>query len=179
MLFLSCIKSFWWRQSIGREEVFIGNGQSALIFLKILNTSKNTTHLFAFSETYQRMELEKKRNKVSKQAYKGPVIRFHSVTMPLIEELPEDHAADLKDAEKCARTFITFTDEKVFKDNFLYRKKRAPVRQYRCPVTEFPAKYFDPVTQTPFANVKAFKVIRDAYEKQLEIELAKIHKKGQ
>ena len=36
------------------------------------------------------MELEKKKNKVSKQTYKGPVIRYHSVTMPLIEELPAE-----------------------------------------------------------------------------------------
>ncbi len=42
------------------------------------------------SETYQRMELEKKRNKVSRRADRGPVVRYHSVTMPLIEALPPE-----------------------------------------------------------------------------------------
>ena len=36
------------------------------------------------------MELEKKRSKVIKRAYKGPIIRYQSLTMPLIEELPGD-----------------------------------------------------------------------------------------
>ena len=84
----------------------------------------------------------------------------------------------LKATEKCSRTFITFTDEKVFKDNFPYQRKRAPIKQY-CPVTRLPAKYFDPITQTPFANAHAFKVLRDAYEKQLEAETAKTSKRGQ
>ena len=84
----------------------------------------------------------------------------------------------LKATEKCSRTFITFTDEKVFKENFPYQRKRAPIKQY-CPVTRLPAKYFDPITQTPFANAHAFKVLRDAYEKQLEAETAKTSKRGQ
>jgi hypothetical protein len=33
------------------------------------------------------MELEKKKSRVSQKKYVGPVIRYHSVTMPLIEEL--------------------------------------------------------------------------------------------
>ena len=39
---------------------------------------------------YQQLELEKKKTKVQKQVYHGPIIRYHSVTMPLIEELPSD-----------------------------------------------------------------------------------------
>ena len=38
--------------------------------------------------TYQRMELEKKKARVKKCSQTGPVIRYHSVTMPLIEQLP-------------------------------------------------------------------------------------------
>ena len=41
-------------------------------------------------ETYRQMELEKKKNKVAKQVHKGPVIRYQSVTMPLIQELPTE-----------------------------------------------------------------------------------------
>ena len=40
-------------------------------------------------ETYHRMELEKKKARVQKQVYRGPVIRYQSVTMPLIEDLSE------------------------------------------------------------------------------------------
>lgn len=41
-------------------------------------------------ENYQRMELEKKKNRIQKQMHKGPIIRYHSLTMPLIEELPPE-----------------------------------------------------------------------------------------
>ena len=37
-----------------------------------------------------------------------------------------------------------------------------------CPVTRLPAKYLDPVTQLPYANLQAFKIIREAYYQQLE-----------
>lgn len=36
------------------------------------------------------MELEKKKNRIQKQMHKGPIIRYHSLTMPLIEELPPE-----------------------------------------------------------------------------------------
>ena len=55
-----------------------------------------------FTESYQRMELEKKKNKVSKQVYKGPIIRYQSVTMPLIEELPADDEINVdEDGDGC------------------------------------------------------------------------------
>ena len=39
-------------------------------------------------ENYRRLELEKKKSRVQKNVYKGAIIRFQSVTMPLIQELP-------------------------------------------------------------------------------------------
>ena len=36
------------------------------------------------------MELEKKKARVTKTVYKGPIVRYQSVTMPLIEELPDN-----------------------------------------------------------------------------------------
>lgn len=36
------------------------------------------------------MELERKKSRISKQIHKGPIIRYHSLTMPLIEELPPE-----------------------------------------------------------------------------------------
>ena len=75
----------------------------------------------------------------------------------------------MKSSEKCSRTFITFTDERTFKETFHHKKIKPPVRQY-CPITRQPAKFFDPVTQTPYANGYAFKFIRDAYKQQVECE---------
>ena len=43
-----------------------------------------------FSDDYHRLELEKKKNRVTKQRYHGPLIRYLSTTMPLIEELPPE-----------------------------------------------------------------------------------------
>nr|XP_022317512.1 vacuolar protein sorting-associated protein 72 homolog [Crassostrea virginica] len=133
-------------------------------------------------ENYQRMELEKKKNRIQKQMHKGPIIRYHSLTMPLIEELPpepeisvdEDSAEPQRrlpvdENEKCSRTFITFTDERNFRDYFSQKRIKVPHKQF-CPVTKLPAKYYDPVTQTPFANLQAFKCIREAYAQQLAEE---------
>ena len=46
--------------------------------------------LFVLLETYNRLELERRKTRVVKQAYKGPMIRYHSMTMPLIEEIPSE-----------------------------------------------------------------------------------------
>lgn len=71
--------------------------------------------------------------------------------------------------EKCSRTFVTFTDERTFRDYFSQKRRKVPSKQF-CPVTKLPAKYYDPVTQTPFANLQAFKCIREAYAQQLAEE---------
>ncbi|XP_005095332.1 vacuolar protein sorting-associated protein 72 homolog isoform X2 [Aplysia californica] len=133
-------------------------------------------------ENYQKLELEKKRARVVKQAYQGPIIRYHSLTMPLIDELPyepdvdvdsedvaETKKPDLTVDEKCERTFITFTDETTFKEVFSQEKCKPPSKTM-CAVTKLPAKYFDPITQTPYANAQAFRCIREAYSRQLEAE---------
>ncbi|CAL1530304.1 unnamed protein product [Lymnaea stagnalis] len=141
-------------------------------------------------ENYQKLELEKKRARVVKQAYQGPIIRYHSLTMPLIEELPYEPDVDVDSEEyalrhslrvletkkpeltvdeKCERTFITFTDEATFREVFSQVKRKPPGKSI-CPVTKLPAKYFDPITQMPYANAQAFRLIRDAYIKQLEAE---------
>jgi vacuolar protein sorting-associated protein 72 len=72
----------------------------------------------------------------------------------------------LDENEKCSRTFITFTDERNFRECFSQCKLKVPHKQF-CPVTKLPAKYFDPITQTPYANLQAFKCIREAYAQQL------------
>ena len=40
------------------------------------------------TEDYRRLELEKKKSRVQKVTYKGPLIKYQSVTMPLIEDIP-------------------------------------------------------------------------------------------
>uniref|UniRef100_T1JJ51 Vacuolar protein sorting-associated protein 72 homolog n=1 Tax=Strigamia maritima TaxID=126957 RepID=T1JJ51_STRMM len=140
-------------------------------------------------ESYQRLELEKKKVRTIKQTFKGPIIKFHSVSMPLIEELPPEmlivdgdssdektetvqdqlvvEKTNLVTKERCCRNFITFSDDQTFKEYFHKVKPKVPQRNM-CPITRMPARYFDPVTQMAYANLQAFKVLREAYYQQLE-----------
>lgn len=146
-------------------------------------------------EKFRRMELEKKKVRPSKgTTYVGPIIRYHSMSMPVIQdeqkvkEVVEDHeetkrttrrsrlaASDaLKAAEKqrCERTFITFDNDinnKVFDSLFPPTPKRTR-RDQLCAVTRLPAKYFDPVTQLPYHNIMAFKILRESYYQMLEVK---------
>lgn len=45
--------------------------------------------LASFLEIYQKLELEKKKARIHRQTYSGPLIRYHSVTVPLVEEVAE------------------------------------------------------------------------------------------
>lgn len=47
------------------------------------------------AENYQRLELEKKSRRSVKATQKGPIIRYHSLTMPLIEEMPDEDEEDM------------------------------------------------------------------------------------
>ncbi|XP_023224393.1 vacuolar protein sorting-associated protein 72 homolog [Centruroides sculpturatus] len=121
-------------------------------------------------ESYQRLELEKKKTKIIKPAYKGPMIRYHSVSMPLIEELSEQEngTTEKKPTEqRCSRNFVTFTDEKLLREYFPNRKPK-PASRTLCPITKMPSRYFDPVTLIPYANLQAFRFLREAYYQQLE-----------
>jgi len=95
----------------------------------------------------------------------GPVIQYRSVTMPLIDIDQEIHG-DEKEREgekKQSRNFITFPDEETIKAMFESEKPKAP-KSSKCAVTGLPAKYFDPLTNCPFANIFAFKKLREIYE---------------
>lgn len=138
-------------------------------------------------EKYKRMELEKKKIRPTKNVATGPMIRYHSMTMPLVEEMIEKREptgdAGTRRSErkanerkivvtnKCERTFITFEndiDNKVFDGLFKPKPKKRDFRSTMCPITRLPAKYFDPVTRVPYHNLTAFKIIREAYYQQLE-----------
>jgi vacuolar protein sorting-associated protein 72 len=71
-----------------------------------------------------------------------------------------------------ARTFISFTDEKLFSQIFpitgtksVKQQQLKPVERSKCAVTGLPAKYFDPLTKLPYANLQAFKTLRDLHNK--------------
>lgn len=128
-------------------------------------------------ETYQKLELEKKKARIHRQTHAGPVIRYHSVTVPLVEEVADaeinvegealDSDGRSRSTENCSRNFITFTDERLF-HRYFPRKRLQPTTKHQCPITGLPAKYFDPVTRSPYANIKAFKLLREAYQQRLE-----------
>ncbi|KFM74289.1 Vacuolar protein sorting-associated protein 72-like protein, partial [Stegodyphus mimosarum] len=119
-------------------------------------------------EMFQRLELEKKKNKATKKTFTGPMIRYHSVAMPSIEVIEEkDGKEENKTVGQYSRNFITFTDQDTMKEIFNYEKPE-PVTRSRCVVTGLPARYFDPLTKQPFFNCTAFRIIREAYYRQVE-----------
>nr|XP_040223718.2 vacuolar protein sorting-associated protein 72 homolog [Anopheles coluzzii] len=68
------------------------------------------------------------------------------------------------------RTFITFEndiDNKLFESYFPTPDAARKHRQI-CAVTRLPARYYDPITQLPYRNMQAFKILREAYYQQLE-----------
>ncbi|XP_017470831.1 PREDICTED: vacuolar protein sorting-associated protein 72 homolog [Rhagoletis zephyria] len=124
-------------------------------------------------EKFQKMELEKKKTRPTKRIYTGPMIRYHSMTMPVARKQTRgsNTNADATDSSaKCERTFITFENDlndKVFQSVF----KPKPLNSnsgYLCPITRLPARYFDPVTKQPYYSMQVFKILREAYYLQLE-----------
>ncbi|NWW69121.1 VPS72 protein, partial [Ifrita kowaldi] len=131
-------------------------------------------------ENYERLEADKKKQVQKKRKIVGPVIRYWSLTMPLLPEPGRDDPVDVEgldpDAQpaaappcpgKCSRTFISFSDDATFERCFPRGKApRLPVREL-CPVTHRPALYRDPITDIPYANARAFRIIREAYRKYI------------
>lgn len=134
-------------------------------------------------ERYQKMESEKKTKRIIKKAYSGPIIRYTSTSMPVIEEVR------LGFSEKCVqcleqffflrdeqtksyeRTFITVLNDPhdvVFKKVFNVKPAKLPPKKLKCAVTGLPAFYVDPVTWVPYRNSTCLKVIRHSYYQELE-----------
>ncbi|XP_018791410.1 PREDICTED: vacuolar protein sorting-associated protein 72 homolog [Bactrocera latifrons] len=124
-------------------------------------------------EKFQKMELEKKKTRPTKRVHTGPMIRYHSMTMPVVRK-PTRGATGVGDvadtSAKCERTFITLENDlndKVFQS--VFKPKRLNNHSgYLCPITKLPARYFDPVTQQPYYSMQVFKILREAYYLQLE-----------
>merc|ERR1719339_525206 len=166
---------------------------------EILEEAKLTEKMNLESlKKYEEMELEAKRRAHGRgvRTVSGPAIRYHSVVMPLIEELKSDEVKKeegvldtvKKEAEgeeeeenkpatsnpeptkvegRQARTFLSFSNQATLDNSFPRQGFRVPPSKV-CPVTRLPAKYTDPVTELPYANLQAFKIIREAYYQQLE-----------
>ncbi|OQR67203.1 vacuolar protein sorting-associated protein 72-like [Tropilaelaps mercedesae] len=125
-------------------------------------------------ERYQQLEQEKKSVR-AKQPLKGPMIRFHSVSMPLIEEVDPpigevvDARGELRVASvgRCMRNFVTFPDDATLKKLFPQTKPKPATKNF-CPISRQPARYFDPVTHIAYANLQGYRVLREAYYNQLE-----------
>ena len=125
---------------------------------------------------YQLLELErseaKKRAKKSSREMTGPFIRFLSTSMPLVSD--QATSTEGTGSSKVERTFITFSDEQTMAQAFrpTPRRKTGPSAIRRgtaiCPISNLRARYFDPVTQMPYASSTTFRALREAYTNQLE-----------
>lgn len=126
-------------------------------------------------EAFTRLEEERKRVKEKKQVTQGPVVRFHSVTMPLIADAQESGSSNSANTSTPAnsseapqpnlycRNFLIFTDTRKFPSAYFPNKKPPKPTRLTCPITGLPAKYIDPVTETPYSTPQAFKIIRNRY----------------
>ncbi|XP_075463873.1 vacuolar protein sorting-associated protein 72 homolog [Ascaphus truei] len=136
-------------------------------------------------ENYERLVADKKKQVLKKRRCVGPTIRYHSLAMPLITEInvkeenvdvegfDQDHTGDAPSSSaapppgKCSRTFITFSDDETFERTFpKVKQAKFPIKEL-CPVTHKPAPYRDPITDIPYFNARAFKIIREAYKKYI------------
>ncbi|XP_019622954.1 PREDICTED: vacuolar protein sorting-associated protein 72 homolog [Branchiostoma belcheri] len=155
---------------------------------ELLEEAKITEQInLASLETYRQLEDERRKARNQKRVpYQGPTIRYHSLSMPLIEELPKDteeinvvgdssppvQPSQKSQVTRCSRNFITFPDDATFRKHFPAKKPKPPAKSF-CAVTRLPAKYFDPITQTPFATIQAFNCLRDTYLQEQELKCDK------
>ncbi|KAL7057958.1 hypothetical protein AAHC03_017225 [Spirometra sp. Aus1] len=160
---------------------------------------------------YQRLEIERKKNRVHKTVNQLPMIRIHHFAVPSVADQPEVYGAAvnsesgevelcqmLVDREaKCSRTLVTFTDPASFAAAFpsaaaasrqqqmTSKQPGRPRKRTRyCPLTGRLARYVDPLTRTPYADLAAFRALRYLYRLHLEtgtpaIDLLRQYRTGQ
>ncbi|KAF8562781.1 hypothetical protein P879_11972 [Paragonimus westermani] len=82
---------------------------------------------------------------------------------------------------RCCRNLITFADSNCLRKAFPRTATPLPDptcpvpnpphprrRMQICPISGLPARYLDPLTLTPYANLAAFRVLRRLYRIHLE-----------
>eukprot|EP00794_Sanderia_malayensis_P015255 gene15255-16829_t len=153
--------------------------QDELLAEAKITAEKNIASLAAFLK----LEAEKKKTKMHKVRHQGPIVRFHSVTMPLVEDDASSDATDAcrsqteqdcnLDKKKCSRNFLIFTDVNNFPKAYFPTEKNLQPEKSICVVTGLTAKYKDPLTGLPYANVEAFKIIRAEHKNRLLASLQK------
>ncbi|XP_017773451.1 PREDICTED: vacuolar protein sorting-associated protein 72 homolog [Nicrophorus vespilloides] len=160
------------RPKRAREEEWIPTQEELLEEAKITE-EENIQSL----EKYQKLENEKKTKKISKKTYNGPIIKYQSLRMPLIEELDDvkekevDETKDGEEKKYYERTLISFLNDpndEVFDKFMKKRVKLRPAPKVKCTITNMPAKYIDPLTCLPYHNSRCFKLIRETYYQQME-----------
>ena len=138
-------------------------------------------------DAFRRREEQKKKRKATKRSHMGAYIRYHSIAAPIVKlgmgtsSSPQhggitDHKVTA--LRYCTRNFITFSDPRIV-PSFLQRgnKSSAPEKLY-CPVTRLPAKYMDPLTLTPYATTKAYKMIRESFAAYEELRRQELQGAG-
>uniref|UniRef100_A0A672RQJ6 Vacuolar protein sorting-associated protein 72 homolog n=2 Tax=Sinocyclocheilus grahami TaxID=75366 RepID=A0A672RQJ6_SINGR len=123
-------------------------------------------------ENYERLEADKKRQVHMKRQCVGPVIRFHSVLMPLVSDVT------LKEENVDSESTLT-APPSVLSTNAAAVNPSLSSVPAKCSSEDEsfhffpqsltpripPALYRDPITDIPYANVQAFRIIREAYKK--------------
>jgi len=137
---------------------------------EILEEAKETEEKnLALLDAFRRKEEDKKKTKATKRLQLGPFIRYHSMATPVtvlkvggIQNSPQNSEHKIT-TRYCTRNFISFSDYRTMPSCLQRSKPISPPDKLYCPVTRLPAKYTDPITQTPYATAKAFKTIRESY----------------
>lgn len=88
--------------------------------------------------------------------------------MPKLEEEDDDDEEEIMGSDvvlkdhfsKKSRNFIIFTSDQTIKEIFSSQEQQKP-KPKKCIITGLPAKYFDPLTKLPYANLFAFKKLRE------------------
>lgn len=156
-------------------------------------------------ERFRKMEIEKKKVRPTKRQGAGPVIRYHSMSMPasvepantsrtktistssantngdMVMDMEIDTPVAVSGTEtacsRIERSFITFENDLDNEcfDGIFNRPAGKKKVEMICPLTRLPAKYVDPMTKLPYRNLQALKIIREAYYQLVETSLPAIN----
>lgn len=150
-------------------------------------------------ERFRKMEIEKKKVRPTKRRGSGPIIRYHSMSMPasvepasrtktistssantngdMVMDMEIDMPATLtvnnESRNRIERSFVTFEndlDNECY-DGIFNRPAAKKKTEMICPLTRLPAKYVDPMTKLPYRNLQALKIVREAYYQLVETSL--------
>ncbi|XP_018328297.1 vacuolar protein sorting-associated protein 72 homolog [Agrilus planipennis] len=118
-------------------------------------------------ECYQKLENEKKTKRPVMKSYAGSTIRYHSLSMPILEQIDQK----TEKINKCERTFVTFLNDPncvVYQRLMKIGPQPKKPTVLQCAITKLPARYVDPLTCLPYHSQQCFRLIREAYYQQLQ-----------